>query len=177
MPSTSLLHVCPQCGVSSSAPPSEEPRTCGACGTDYSPRRPLREGVLYTAVYLGETSCSARVVYPEPSSGDVRSEPLNPRLDLWNHSPDGFGFGYAGSGPAQLALAILAHYLGPGREALAVRLHQDLKRSKIAPVNHDDTLILDSDQLAAWLRSDPSAAQALREWREEFPFDVLTFPP
>jgi Family of unknown function (DUF6166) len=30
---------------------------------------------------------------------------LNPRLDLWNHSPTGFEWGYGGSGPAQLALA------------------------------------------------------------------------
>ena len=26
---------------------------------------------------------------------------------VWNHSPDGFNWGYGGSGPAQLALAIL----------------------------------------------------------------------
>ena len=25
----------------------------------------------------------------------------------WNHSPDGFNWGYGGSGPAQLALAIM----------------------------------------------------------------------
>ena len=36
--------------------------------------------------------------------------PLNPRLDLWNHSPTGFEWGYCGSGPAQLALAILADH-------------------------------------------------------------------
>lgn len=29
-----------------------------------------------------------------------------------NHSPDGFNFGYGGSGPAQLALAILLDYIG-----------------------------------------------------------------
>jgi hypothetical protein len=29
---------------------------------------------------------------------------------LYNHSPDGFAWGYAGSGPAQLALAILLHF-------------------------------------------------------------------
>lgn len=37
--------------------------------------------------------------------GQVRF--LNPRNDLMNHSPDGLSWGYAGSGPAQLALAIL----------------------------------------------------------------------
>jgi hypothetical protein len=34
---------------------------------------------------------------------------LSPRRsqEVWNHSPDGFEWGYGGSGPAQLALAIL----------------------------------------------------------------------
>jgi hypothetical protein len=43
---------------------------------------------------------------------------LNPRHDLWNHSPNGFEWGYGGSGPAQLALAILADHLGDDQEAL-----------------------------------------------------------
>lgn len=34
--------------------------------------------------------------------------PLDPRFDLRRHSPDGFAWGYSGSGPAQLALALLA---------------------------------------------------------------------
>ena len=38
--------------------------------------------------------------------------------DLVNHSPDGTEWGYAGSGPAQLALALLAHALAD--DALAV---------------------------------------------------------
>jgi len=29
-----------------------------------------------------------------------------PGQKIWNHSPDGFNWGYGGSGPAQLALAI-----------------------------------------------------------------------
>ena len=36
----------------------------------------------------------------------VNAKPLNPRLDLCNHSPTGFECGYSGSGPAQLALAL-----------------------------------------------------------------------
>src|ERR1035437_18971 len=42
---------------------------------------------------------------------------LNPRHDLWNHSPTGFEWGYGGSGPAPLALAILADHLGNDRQA------------------------------------------------------------
>jgi len=44
----------------------------------------------------------------------VDGRPLDPRNKVRNHSPDGFEWGYAGSGPAQLALAILcAHYAVP----------------------------------------------------------------
>ena len=41
-------------------------------------------------------------------SEDMICNKLDPRYDLVNHSPDGFAWGYTGSGPAQLALAILA---------------------------------------------------------------------
>ncbi len=60
----------------------------------------------------------------------VDGRPLNPRLDLWNHSPSGFEWGYGGSGPAQLALALLADHLGNDEEA--VRLHQDFKHAVVA---------------------------------------------
>lgn len=43
---------------------------------------------------------------------------LNPRLDLWNHSPTEFEWGYSGSGPALLALAILADHCGDDERAL-----------------------------------------------------------
>lgn len=44
---------------------------------------------------------------------------LDPRFDLANHSPDGFEWGYCGSGPSQLALAILCDYLQDDKAALA----------------------------------------------------------
>ena len=44
------------------------------------------------------------------------SSPLAARRKLRKHSPDGFEWGYAGSGPTQLALALLADHFGPGRE-------------------------------------------------------------
>lgn len=60
----------------------------------------------------------------------VNGRPLNPRLDLWNHSPTGFEWGYGGSGPAQLALALLADHLDYDEEA--VGLHQDFKQAVVA---------------------------------------------
>ncbi len=55
---------------------------------------------------------------------------LPPRLDLANHSPTGFEWGYGGSGPAQLALAILADCLEDDERALD--LHQEFKAYAIA---------------------------------------------
>ena len=55
---------------------------------------------------------------------------LNPRLDLWNHSPTGFEWGYCGSGPAQLALAILADHCKDDERAL--NFHQRFKWAVIA---------------------------------------------
>lgn len=56
---------------------------------------------------------------------------------LRNHSPDGFNWGYGGSGPAQLALAILLFVGIPDEDAL--RLYQNFKWDFIArlPFNED----------------------------------------
>lgn len=51
----------------------------------------------------------AKVFVREPGKTD---RPLDPRTDLRNHSPDGFEWGYHGSGPAQLAIALIADAIG-----------------------------------------------------------------
>jgi Family of unknown function (DUF6166) len=65
------------------------------------------------------------------NGGTASCRPLPLRLDLWNHSPTGFEFGYGGSGPAQLALAILADCCG---DDLAVAYHQAFKWAVIARI-------------------------------------------
>lgn len=57
---------------------------------------------------------------------------LPPRHDLRNHSPTGYEWGYGGSGPAQLALAILADHFGPEGEERALSLYQDFKARVVA---------------------------------------------
>ena len=52
-----------------------------------------------------------------------------------NHSPDGFNWGYGGSGPAQLALAILLRCLSK-REALS--RYQQFKWDVIAKLPQSD---------------------------------------
>lgn len=61
---------------------------------------------------------------PDDSESAIRT--LRRRDDLMNHSPTGFEWGYEGSGPAQLALALLAHHTQD--DAKAVSLHQAFKR-------------------------------------------------
>lgn len=56
--------------------------------------------------------------------------PLPDRRDLYNHSPDGFEWGYGGSGPSQLALAICADALDDDNRAF--RVYQDFKREIVA---------------------------------------------
>lgn len=65
---------------------------------------------------------------------DGRLSPLPPRHDLRNHSPDGFSWGYGGSGPAQLALALLAKLYGAQK---ALRLYHDFKFRVIAGLPQD----------------------------------------
>jgi hypothetical protein len=50
----------------------------------------------------------------------VDGAPLPPRLDLHNFSKTGFEWTYAGPGPRQLALALLADHLGNDANALAL---------------------------------------------------------
>ncbi len=91
-------------------------------------------------VIAKETSDRGEIVYrgeriPDPETGILETlvtvsdaqgiRALDPRLDLRNHSPTGLEWGYSGSGPAQLALAILADLLND--DELANSLHQKFK--------------------------------------------------
>lgn len=73
----------------------------------------------------------------------VDGRQLNPRLDLWNHSPTGFEWGYCGSGPAQLALAILADHCPNDEQAL--NFHQRFKWAVIAELLHREWILTGED--------------------------------
>lgn len=51
--------------------------------------------------------------------------------EVMNHSPDGFAWGYGGSGPAQLALAIMLELYGEDQDAWPCH-YQELKSQVIA---------------------------------------------
>ncbi|PWU19901.1 MAG: hypothetical protein C5B50_05575 [Verrucomicrobia bacterium] len=69
----------------------------------------------------------------EPVRGSRRgkaSRTLPLCLEVRNHSPCGFEWGYEGSGPAQLALALMLD--ATGDERIALRNYQGFKRDVVA---------------------------------------------
>lgn len=79
----------------------------------------------------------------------VDGEPLDlaASLKVWNHSPDGFAWGYGGSGPAQLALAILMRFTDADT---ARRLHQAFKWEHVAEWPQLGPLDVEVD-VAGWI--------------------------
>lgn len=82
----------------------------------------------------------------------VDKRPLNHRLDLRSHSPTGLEWGYGGSGPAQLALAILCEHFKdePGADESASELYQEFKFRVVAGLPHDGWT-LNSEEINAAL--------------------------
>lgn len=78
------------------------------------------------------------VIYPD----GLKPNYLLPHIE--RHSPDGFNWGYAGSGPADLALSILTDFAG---KDLAEKFYQKFKFAFVAPAGSElvipDTLILE----------------------------------
>ena len=68
--------------------------------------------------------------------------------EVINHSPNGFSWGYGGSGPAQLALAILLRFC---RKEEAVKLHQPFKWDIIAKFPIDEEWELTDTRVHDWL--------------------------
>jgi len=93
--------------------------------------------------YVGirEQPLSCKVYRPDGSE-------LPWRLDLYNHSPTGVEWGFFGSGPAQLALAILADCLG---DEIALEYYQRFKFKVVGHLPH-----------AGWVLS-PEAIDAVIE--------------
>jgi len=73
---------------------------------------------------------------------------LDPRLSqaYRNHSPDGFSWGYSGSGPSQLALALLLEVCLDKDQAQAH--YQDFKFDVVAGL--DETFTLNASVIYDW---------------------------
>lgn len=88
---------------------------------------------------------------PFDSTGDAtvivngHALPLDPSLKIRNHSPDGFNWGYQGSGPAQLSLALLLHCLED--EERAVSLYQTFKQQVVARWPQESNWNITADEI------------------------------
>lgn len=78
---------------------------------------------------------------------EANGSPLDPRVDLHEHSSDGLAWGYAGSGPAQLALALLADALD---DETALEHYQRFKRHVVAELPDDGWRLSEAD-IREWM--------------------------
>jgi hypothetical protein len=101
-------------------------------------------GITYRGVRFGDGHCVV-------TRDCVK---LDPRLDLFDHSPTGLEWGYGGSGPAQTALAVLADFLQD--DELAVLLHQKFKWEVIAKLPRK-----------RWSINEPELRAALKRYAED----------
>lgn len=132
------IHIGRRCGIGKWMRQVREAMRDVECAGWSSPMKSMNE-------YRGIRHGSDTVADVEVT---VNGSPLPPRLDLRNHSPTGLNWGYGGSGPAQLALAILAHEFGPD---FALGAYQDFKREVVAGLLN--SWRLDSAFLHEWRQS------------------------
>lgn len=78
--------------------------------------------------------------------------------DIVDHSPTGVTWGYNGSGPSQMALAVLVSYLvnrfGYTREfagGVAKKYYMKFREEFIAPAPMNETLVIQSKDIDRWL--------------------------
>jgi hypothetical protein len=102
------------------------------------------ETTTTTVHYVGRRTRQGVTVTRETDDGTT--EPLPLRLDLAQKSPTGFEWGYNGSGPAQLALALLSDVVGDSRAL------PNFQRFKFAVVGRLPQMgwVLTQDEVAAW---------------------------
>lgn len=102
-------------------------------------------------------------------AGGNRTYRLSLRLDLRNHSPTGFSWGYNGSGPAQLALAILSDLFEDEAEVdlstmrsegdeRAVKWYQQFKDEFISRYTGDAGFVLTEAAIRGWLETKEGGA-------------------
>lgn len=86
-------------------------------------------------------------LYPD---GNAEPLPLEPSLKLRNHSPTGFSWGYSGSGPAQLALALLLD--ATSVPETAERWYQEFKSNIVAGWDFNGSWVIFRSDIISWLK-------------------------
>ncbi len=105
-------------------------------------------------IYQGKREADA-------TSVTVDGAPLSPHAEVRDFHADGFEWGYEGSGPCQLAFAILVEHMGPEG---AFQQYRKFLRDVVAEIEADE-----------WRLTTDDIANRLREEIVEVPMDLETF--
>ncbi|WP_248895330.1 DUF6166 domain-containing protein [Haloplanus halobius] len=125
--------------------------TRGLSGETLDERPPItgdrgRSPTAKNTVYRGHRDPAAPVGEEVEVTAD--GEPLDCRYDLLSASPSGLEFGYGGSGPAQLAVAMLAHAFD---DEFACEYYQRFKHEVVANLPEEGWTLTKTD-LDEWRR-------------------------
>ena len=100
----------------------------------------------------GERNVYVVLNVSDPVISEVYRAPLDPCIKMVNHSPTGFAWGYGGSGPAQLAFALLYHVTKD--KETSQRFYQRFKADVIGAMPMEDNWKLSYNDIVGWLGED-----------------------
>ena len=118
----------------------------------YHPTERNHEHTVYKG-FRSPTETSVIITTDTPHWFTQPTVHLSPRADLADNSPTGFEWGYLGSGPHQLALAILAH--AAGDDEYAVHMAHSFTLDIIAHLPRTQWLI-PASTVHSWMESNPA---------------------
>jgi len=95
------------------------------------------------------TNSGGFLVLVDHGNGAIKT--LNPKRSqsIYNHSPNGFSWGYEGSGPAQLALALLLDVTD--EVEVALKFYQNFKRHVVAIHPMGKSWSITEREISDWL--------------------------
>ena len=103
----------------------------------------------YEGTYHASGEWAVRIVLDVPIHYSKQIAPLDPCLKMVNHSPTGFAWGYQGSGPAQLAFALLYHVTKD--KETSQRFYQRFKADVIGAMPMEGNWKLSYNDIVEWL--------------------------
>ena len=115
-----------------------------------------KTGEIFNAALQAADADSARSVFID----DIELSPAESQR-YRNHSPDGFNWGYGGSGPAQLALALMVYYCDNAYEA--VERYQKFKWEVVAKLPLTKDFTLTEKEVLDWVENERREYDTARE--------------
>lgn len=112
------------------------------------PSEPPMAGGAPIKIYRGYSEDGGSAMGPEAVFIEAEDGAITRLKHEVHHSPDGFSWGYGGSGPADLARSLLADYLG---YVPPPAVYQEFKRQYVARWEQGKPWQLSSAAIEAWL--------------------------